>query len=598
MDWDLTPYFDTFGSPAYKQFKTALADDLTVLLDELANAPALTAETGDAWADRVNRVEALISRSQHISSYLGCLASADARNEDYSADEAWYSELEASFQKLRHLLSSALGEASEDDFTRLVAHPAMCGAEFHLRQERAVSLKKMSGPEEALAADLSVNGSKAWSRLYFNLVGKLTFELQNADGTTRTVPYSQRVSLISGSDRAVRRAAFVGANKALAEHETTFATALNSLAGERLLLNKQRGIDHFLDVSCRGARLTRTTLDALMEAIRQRQELAREVLRFRTRTAAISDPSFFDLYAPLPDRTGAGESTIPWEKATTMVEEAFRGAYPEFGAFFADMLAKRWIDYHPRDGKRPGGFCTSAHGIGESRIFMTYQGTMNDIMTLAHEAGHAWHSHVLNDYRYFATEYPMTLAESASTFGEMILSEGILTDAGVSEADKLKILDADTERAIAFFLDIPMRFHFERKFYEERKSGTVSISQIKELMTETQREIFGDTLCESGLDPYFWTSKLHFYIDEVLFYNYPYAFGYTLSLALFSRFREEGASFLPSYRKFLEQTGSKSCEDVIRDNLGEDITQPEFWTRAIDQIRTPFTRLQDVVSVR
>lgn len=212
---------------------------------------------------------------------------------------------------------------------------------------------------------------------------------------------------------------------------------------------------------------------------------------------------------------------------------------------------------------------------------MTYHNTIHDVITLAHEVGHAWHSALLRSSRPYAAEYPMTLAETASNFGEMILLNGLLTDPSATPELKAYLLDQEMNRAHSNLLNIPMRYEFERSFYEERVHGEVSVPRLQELMSSAQRKLYGDSLELNGEDGMFWASKMHFFITGVSFYNFPYVFGYLLSQALFSRFNEEGPSFLPKYEAFLLATGSASCEEVARQTLGADLADPEFWASGI-----------------
>ena len=188
----------------------------------------------------------------------------------------------------------------------------------------------------------------------------------------------------------------------------------------------------------------------------------------------------------------------------------------------------------------------------------------------------------------------MTLAESASTFGEMILTDGILSAPDIDDQQKAAILDMETGHGAIYLLDIPVRYEFEKAMYEERAEGELSVSRLKELMCETQRRVFGDLLEEGGEDPYFWASKLHFYITGTTFYNFPYTFGFLLSRGLYARFRQEGTSFLPRYAEFLRSTGSDSAENVARDTIDCDLESPEFWIDAILSLEEPLQQLRQV----
>ena len=448
----------------------------------------------------------------------------------------------------------------------------------------------MSPPEEGLSADLGVDGLHAWGRLYDTLSGRLEFDMVWPDGRTERLPIAQRRSLMARADRSVRQAAFHGGNAAWEGVQDTAAAALNAIVGTRLTLNSHRGVDHFLDIALFQAKITRRCLDAMFEAIHDRIELARRVLRLKADAMGTNGVAWYDLEAPLP--MAGEERTVSWEQAKAQVQDAFSASYPALGSFMGEMYEKQWIEWEPRAAKRPGAFCTGSLLTMEPRIYMTFQGSSGDLRTLAHEAGHAFHHHVLRDTRPYCHEYPMTLAESASTFGEMILTEGILSDPAVSDMDKLRVLDMEAGHGAAYLMDIPARFEFERALHEERQHGELSVSRLRELMVQTQKRLFGDVLEEGGEDPLFWASKLHFYITEVTFYNFPYTFGFLLSRGLFARFREEGAAFLPRYEEFLRRTGSDTAENVARESIGVDLESAEFWIDAIDTMAQPIEQLE------
>jgi oligoendopeptidase F len=226
---------------------------------------------------------------------------------------------------------------------------------------------------------------------------------------------------------------------------------------------------------------------------------------------------------------------------------------------------------------------------------MTYQGALGDVSTLAHEIGHAFHHHVLAGTRVLARQYPMTLAETASTFAENVLSSGLLSEPGITDASRAQLLGEVAGDAAAFLLDVPTRFLFETRFYEARSKGEVSTEELCTLMSEAQREVFGESLDHGAEDPYFWASKLHFFIPDLSFYNFPYTFGYLLSRGLFARFREEGPSFLPRYEAFLRATGGALAHEVARESIGEDLEAEGFWSRAIATLEEPLAELEGLL---
>jgi oligoendopeptidase F len=189
----------------------------------------------------------------------------------------------------------------------------------------------------------------------------------------------------------------------------------------------------------------------------------------------------------------------------------------------------------------------------------------------------------------------MTLAESASTFAEILLAEGILTDPEASDAQKLNVLTGSINHGIAFLIDIPIRFNFEKAFHEERMRGEVSVSRFKSLMTEAMQAQFGELLEDNGANPFFWASKMHFYLTGVSFYNYPYTFGYLLSRGLFEMFKREGRDFLPKYQQFLKLSGSDMAQSVAQKALGADLESTDFWKRAIIGHESDLVQFEDLV---
>jgi len=202
----------------------------------------------------------------------------------------------------------------------------------------------------------------------------------------------------------------------------------------------------------------------------------------------------------------------------------------------------------------------------------------------------------MKDMRPFAQEYPMTLAETASIFAEHILTDGALKDPKISDAQKLILLDEDLTGAAVLLLDIPVRFEFEKAMHEERMNGELSVERLKELMTTKQKEIFGDCMLPESADPYFWASKLHFYITGVTFYNFPYTFGFLIARALYNMFKKEGEAFLPKYEELLRLSGSGMVEDVVKKTIGADTTDPAFWAESIRSLEEPLKKYKELVS--
>jgi len=589
-NWDLTPYFPAFDGPEYRTFRTAYAADIEKLTARAGSLGPLAPTP--AWTEQLLAWEKLGSRAGHLSSYLECLRAADGRDEAVAREYAGFHSLLAEHKKLDVVLLDALRQAGDAEFAAVAAQPELAEARFRLERLRHEARLRMSAELETLAAELEVDGLSAWGRLYDQIAGTLEFELTEADGTTRTVPMSLKNSLLENPDPALRRSALQGSNRAWEKVEHTVAACLNAIAGTRLALYRRRGIGHFLEPALFDSAVSSKTLDAMLGAIAARYEVPRDYLRLKAKLLGKQKLGFQDLSAPLPL---SSHEKVTWDQARGRIESVYGERYPALGDFCRHAFERRWIDYDPRPGKRPGGFCTGSEELRESRIFMTFNQTTGDVQTLAHELGHAFHSWVMRDLRPWAAQYPMTLAETASTFAETLLTDAILAAPETSDPLKAVMLDTRLEGAAAFLLNIPMRFLFEKRFYEERAAGEVSVSRLKALLLEAQRETYGDTLDPEELDPMFWASKLHFYITEVSFYNFPYSFGFLFSLGVYARARQEGPSFFKKYEELLRLTGSDTAENVARSALGVDLEAQDFWLDSIALVAEDLQRFQELV---
>jgi len=251
------------------------------------------------------------------------------------------------------------------------------------------------------------------------------------------------------------------------------------------------------------------------------------------------------------------------------------------GSFARRALEGGWIEAENRPGKRQGGFCTTFPTARESRIFLTFTDTADGVSTLAHELGHAYHAYVLKDQPLFYQDYPMNLAETASTFAETVLEEQRRRCAP-APLDELSILDKMLMDAVAFLMNIHARFLFENEFYTRRTHGELSRARFDELMLDAQRLAYLNALCDDGWNPEFWISKLHFYIGAIPFYNFPYTFGYLLSLGLYATGMNSGNDFAERLRDFLVETGRRQSEDAVRQTFGENLNDRSFWDRSLD----------------
>ncbi|WP_429101053.1 M3 family oligoendopeptidase [Aeromonas rivipollensis] len=477
--------------------------------------------------------------------------------------------------------------APEDQVRALLQDPELFELAYLIRHDRRLQDQALSLESEQLIEGLAVDGLQAWGDLYDSLVARLR---PVVDG--EPMGLAQADNLLAHPDRARRASAWHGIQAAWAGEQETVAAILNAINGWRNELATQRGKGRrldALDVSCHQSHIERRTLETLMGEADAHKELGRRTLRAMACAQGITGFAPWDLYAPAP--YGA-QASVGFGQALTLVADAFAAFDPEMGEFARMMADRGWIDAAPSDNRRSGAYCTEYADPAEPRVFLTFEGTMDNVITLAHELGHAWHSWLLRDAPLAQRDYPKTLAETASLFAETLVRDALLARAQTRE-QRLAIAWMDGERVASLLLDVPSRFHFERALVAGRAEGYLGAGQLRAMMKSAKQQWYGDSLSE--YDELFWASKGHFSIADLGFYNYPYLFGYLFSLGLYAQKERVGADFVPAYRALLADTGRMSAESLVEKHLGVDIREPAFWQESLRYVEDAVVRLERLV---
>lgn len=412
-------------------------------------------------------------------------------------------------------------------------------------------------------------------------------------GKPGSSPWASSCPYLEDPDRNKRRQAFEKLEQTWESRAELAALILNSQAGFRLALYKNRQWDSVLYEPLLAARLKEETLEAMWSAISKATPGYQKYVDARKKLLGIDKYMWYDQIAPV----GKSEKTYSFPEAEEFIIEHIGSFSPEMGEFSRLALANRWVEGDDRSGKAASGFCTGFPMNKESRIFMTYTGTFGGLSTLAHELGHAYHSFVLKDKPIFASRYPMTLAETASTFNELRVKDAAL-ELAVDPGEKLMMLDQKLQDGYTMMCNLHARFIFDKAFYAERKEGMVSRKRLDELMLNAQKQAYAGTLDDSGYHKLFWASKLHFYLTGQPFYNFPYTFGFLFAVGIYDRALKEGSAFAKSYRNLLADTGSMMTEDVAKKHLGVDLTKADYWTDAVSRVMSnidPFVKLAGMV---
>lgn len=584
--WDLNSIFSSIDSPEYK----AAVSDYETGMEKLENLLKTASRFNFCfWLKGfLDAQEKVLELAQSLGAYAYIIYSVDTTNTAFLNNISQIDELSLRLNKIdldfKSILVKNAGKL-DDFFERF---PEYSERRFLLEEEIAGARHKMSAKEENLAGAMQRTGGDAWDRLHEQIISNLKDDEGKTFNELRNDAYSP--------DPNLRKKSYEKELFLLKQNEISFAACLNNLKGETLTLNKRRKWKQPLDRALFSSRLDKKTLNALIKAIEKSLPDWRkyfcakaDFLRKNNLTAstqkyvngkAEKGLAFYDLFAPIenPQENSILSKKWTFDEARTYVIERYRSFSEDMGNFAEKAFRENWIDAQVRPGK-VGGAYDEDFAIGhQSRIMTNFTGTFSDIVTLAHEIGHAYHFSCLKGKSVSFFSYPMTLAETASTFAETIVKQDILKKC--SEAEKLQILDMDLQDVSQVLVDILCRFYFEKSVFEERKKGELNARDFCSLMRQAQEKSYGKGL-NSERHEYMWAVKSHYYSTGLDFYNFPYAFGQLFAVALYQRYLKEGKSFAKTYKEILSRSGSMSCEELCR-NAGFDITDMEFWKSGIE----------------
>jgi oligoendopeptidase F len=573
--WDLDVFFK--GGSESQELRTHLENLKEKLnsLEETAVAFQVPQSAGISIevATLIESLKEVALNLSQAGAVIGCFLAADTTDKKALQLQGETGSLGARFSTIGLKIRQTLAKADEDTWNGLMESDELKEFAFVLNEWREEVELKLSEKEENLITSLSVDGYHGWGQLYDMLVGDIKIKIELA-GEEKEFSVGQANNLSSHEDANVRKRSFELLEEAWGEKEDFFASALNHIAGFRLEVYKKRGWDSVLKEPLLRNRMSEETLDAMWGAIGANKAPFVEYLNVKARMLGTDKMNWYDMDAPVT----ASTQKMSYQEGAEFILKHFGEFGPELEAFSRQAFEDSWIEAEDRPNKRPGGFCTGMPVSEQSRIFMTYSGTMSNVATLAHELGHAFHSYALRPVHWMNRQYAMGVAETASTFAEMIVADAAVKAAETKD-EKIALLEDKIQRSVAFFMNIHARFLFETRFYEERKNGIVPAARLNDLMAEAQKEAYGDAL--DTVHPHFWASKLHFYITGVQFYNFPYTFGYLFSLSIYAKALEDGAGFEQKYMALLRDTAVMSVEDLAMKHLGEDITTQEFWAKGV-----------------
>ena len=602
--WNLDSIFPSIKSAEYQKalsdFESGM-ENLGSLLESADTFIKNASENFDfpvwlkGFLEADDKVSALCGS---LNAYAYIIYSVDTTNTDYLNNITRIDNLTLRYRQLDLSFKSVLLANSgrlEDFYKRF---PEFEGYRYILNETLEETRHQMSPAEEKLAGELQQTGGDAWDRLHEQLISNLKdTETGKTFNELRNDAYS--------ADAKVRKSSYLKEIALLKQNEIAFAACLNNLKGETLSLNRHRKWQKPLDRSLSSARLSQKTLEALIGAIEESLPLWREYFNLKAdflhkNNLTVSQDkkglAFYDLFAPMATKSSEkGLLSKEWtfDEAKDYIIERYSSFSSQMGDFAKKVFAENWIDAEVRAGK-VGGAYDEDFALGhQSRIMTNFTGAFSDIITLAHELGHAYHFSCMKGKPAAFFSYPMTLAETASTFAETIVKQDMISKC--SDAEKIQILDLDLQDVSQVLVDILCRFYFERSVFEEREKGELNASDFCRLMKDAQEKSYGKGL-NTERHEYMWAVKSHYYSTGLDFYNFPYAFGQLFAAGLYARYQKEGAAFAKTYAELLSNTGNMSCEDLCK-KAGFDITTKDFWKSGIEMYAKEVTDIRAAMRI-
>ena len=445
--------------------------------------------------------------------------------------------------------------------------------EFYFAEAKQQYKHLLSDELEDVIAKFSISGGDGWEQLFEAMTSGVEGEFKG-----EKVTLSEIRNMAYDADAAVRKEAYETELKMYDTIKEPIAFALNNIKQQVLTETSLRGFESPLAQTLEASRMSRQTLDALLEAIREYLPQFRAYLKHKAALLGHENGlPFYDLFAPI----GESSRRFTIEESKEFLLENFKGFSDDLAQMTKEAYENNYIDFLPRKGKVGGAFCSNLPFIKQSRILTNFSGSLSDVVTIAHELGHAYHGLHIENHRVLNQEYSMPVAETASTFNENIVMNTVISEA--SDAEKVALLESQLQDTTQIIVDIYSRYLFESAVFENREKSFMFSKDLEQLMLDAQKEAYGDGLDPDAMHPYMWACKPHYYSSGLSFYNFPYAFGGLFSKGLYAIYQEQPEGFVEKYQELLRATTVTSAEDTAK-VLGVDVADSAFWKKALAQV--------------
>ena len=459
---------------------------------------------------------------------------------------------------------------------------------FLLKKQQEEATHMLSEKEEILASKLEMVGSNSWSDLQSQLTSNLMIKVEGFD---ELMPLSAVRSLAYSANKEERINAYKAELDAYKQIDTSVAMALNNIKREVNIMMPLRGYEDALSKTLIQSNVSKETLNAMIEAIKDERENFRRYFKLKAKALGYTNGlPFYEIFAPM----GSMTRTYSIDEAKDLVLDVYKSFSNELYEMGKKAFENRWIDFLPKEGKVGGAFCASLDNHHESRVLTNFTGSLGDVQTLAHELGHAYHGHVIHNNAPLNRDYPMPLAETASILCQTLMAKKMINDL-TDPNELLTVVEQSLQEDTQCVIDILSRFIFEKDVLSKPVSQPLSSDDLCEMMLNAQDESYGDGLDKDYRHPYMWLCKGHYYSAGLNYYNWPYAFGLLYAKGLYKEYLKDKDAFVKNYDQMLMNTGCMNVEDVAK-CMNIDVTKKEFWLESLKFIEEDIDLFEELLN--
>lgn len=567
INWDLSDLYSSNDDPQ-------LAKDKKVILEEAeAFAKEYRGRVAELSASELKNMlddyELILDTAGKIGSFAYLQWSTNTGNTDYGKLVAETNELSSEVNQKLVFLDVEWLKIPDEDAQKLIESDELKKYKHYLENSRRYKDHVLEEGQEKIMSAKSVTGRSAWVRFFDETLGAAKFELDGKELSEQEV-----LSKLHESDRDLRIRAHSSLSKKFKDLSRQLTFVFNTILADKSTNDKLRQYQSWIDSRNLANQTDRETVDALIESVTSKYDLVQRYYKLKKKLLGLDDMKDYDRYAPILKN----EATIDWKSAEKMVLDSYSEFHPKMGEITQEFFDKSWIDAAIKPGKRGGAYSASTVPSVHPYVFMNFDGKIRDVQTLAHELGHGVHQYLSRQQGVLQSSTPLTTAETASVFGEMLVFQKLMKELD-DPKEKLALLVGKIDDTIAtVFRQISMN-RFEHAMHTARREeGELTTERFSELWMDQQKALYGDSVTLTDEYGIWWSYIPHFLHTPG--YVYAYAFGELLVLAMYEEYTQRPDGFADRYLELLSAGGSEWPEDLVA-KMGLDITQPDFWNKGL-----------------